>query len=126
MRKYLVDYHVHTDNSFDSREKMFAYCQRAVEIGLREIVFTEHFDLNPLDQGLGHFNYVKYSQEIEECRDAFGAKLKVKKGLELGEPHLYQIEHGEFLQNKGFDFLLGSFLYLNHCLNVLHNEHRSQ
>lgn len=112
MFNYLVDYHVHTNNSFDSRTPMIEQCQRAVEIGLKEIVFTEHFDLNPTDEGLGLFNFDKYSREIEKCRDLFGDKLLVKKGLELGEPHLYYDRHTEFLKEKDFDFLLGSVHYL--------------
>jgi histidinol-phosphatase (PHP family) len=97
------------------------HCQRAIEIGLKEIVFTEHFDLNPIDKGLGYFNYEDYSKEIEECREKFGKKLIIKKGLELGEPHLYQTEHSEFLQNKDFDFLLGSIHFIKD--RVLHREY---
>jgi len=121
MRKYLVDYHVHTNNSFDSKVNMIDYCQRAVEIGLKEIVFTEHFDLNPGDLGLGYFNYVKYSDEIEKCRELYGDKLIIKKGLELGEPHLYKEEHSKFLKKKDFDFLLGSVHYIGSM--VLHSNY---
>ena len=110
--KYLVDYHVHTHHSFDSRVAMEEYCKKGIEIGLAEIVFTEHFDLNPFDTGLGLFNYQKYTQEIEECREKYGDKIQIKKGLELGEPHLYVQEHGDFFVEKSFDFLLGSVHYL--------------
>lgn len=116
MFNYLVDYHVHTDNSFDSETTMYEQCQRAVEIGLKEIVFTEHFDLNPFDEGLDHCDYKIYSQQIEECRDIFGDKLIIKKGLELGEPHIYYLKHEEYLKDKEFDFFLGSVHYLGNDL----------
>jgi len=118
---YLVDYHVHTDNSFDSNVPMLKYCQRAIELGIKEIAFTEHFDLNPVDKGLGYFSYIDYSREIEECREKYGDKLAVKKGLELGEPHLYQKEHTDFLKDKDFDFLLGSIHFIGD--QVLHREY---
>lgn len=118
---YLVDYHVHTNNSFDSSAKMLDHCQKAVEIGLKEIVFTEHFDLNPVDKGLGYFDFDEYSQEINECRERFGSKLKIKKGLELGETHLYEKEHMEFLEGKDFDFLLGSIHFIGK--EVLHRDY---
>lgn len=110
--KYLADYHVHTDNSFDSTVKMQDCCQRAVEIGLKEIAFTEHYDLNPLDAGLGCFNPEKYFREINECREKFAGRLIIKSGLELGEGHLYQKEHTDFLDQKEFDFLLGSVHFI--------------
>ncbi|SMB89728.1 histidinol-phosphatase (PHP family) [Desulfonispora thiosulfatigenes DSM 11270] len=121
MFNYLVDYHVHTHNSFDSTETMLGHCERAVEMGLKEIVFTEHFDLNPYDEGLGHFNYEKYAKEIGECREVYGDKILIKKGLELGEPHLYKTRHEEMLKDKDFDFLLGSVHYLGDT--VLHSDY---
>lgn len=114
--KYLVDYHVHTNNSFDSKVPMAEHCQRAVEIGLKEIVFTEHYDLNPNDSGSGLFNYEKYSSEIEQCRQKYGDQLLIKKGLELGEAHLYTAEHENFIMGKDFDFLLGSVHFLGDVL----------
>ena len=114
--KYLVDYHVHTNNSFDGKVPMAEQCQKAIEIGIKEIVFTEHYDLNPQDSSLGFFNYEKYSREIEECRQKYGDKLLIKKGLELGEAHLYTAEHESYLKDKDFDFFLGSVHFLGDIL----------
>ncbi|MFZ5944412.1 MAG: histidinol-phosphatase HisJ family protein [Bacillota bacterium] len=118
---YLADYHVHTNNSFDSVVSMDAYCRKAIEIGLQEVVFTEHFDLNPLDEGLGLFDFSKYSQEIEQCRQRYAKSLVIKKGLELGEPHLYLEEHEKLIANKDFDFLIGSVHYIGEFL--LHRDY---
>lgn len=124
MFNYLVDYHVHTNNSFDSRETMLNHCKKAVEIGLKEIVFTEHYDLNPFDEGLGVFNYEKYSREIIECREQYGDKLLIKKGLELGEPHIYVDEHEQVKKNRDFDFFIGSVHYLGD--DVLHSDYSNR
>jgi histidinol-phosphatase (PHP family) len=41
------DYHVHPDFSIDAKGTLREYCDKAVEIGLSEIVFTTHVDSNP-------------------------------------------------------------------------------
>lgn len=102
------DYHIHTDNSFDSRAKMEDYCQRALELGLAEIAFMEHYDLNPDDASKGHFNYDKYMAEIEHCRALYGDRLKITAGLELGEPHEYHPLHEDFKKGKDFELFIGS------------------
>lgn len=102
------DFHVHTNNSFDSRGKMEDYCSRAIEIGLQEIAFMEHFDLNPKDDSNGFFKYEKYKEEIIYCREKFGDQLKVTAGLELGEPHEYYAKHEEFKKDKFFEIFIGS------------------
>jgi histidinol-phosphatase (PHP family) len=103
-----MDYHVHSNYSVDGVGKIRDYCRRAVEIGLMEIVFTEHFDYHPLDPGTGYFDFAGYSKEIEQAREEFGRYLTVKMGLEMGETHLYQEKTARFLANKDFDFLIGS------------------
>ena len=83
-KKYYTDYHLHTDNSFDSTARMEDYCRRAIEIGLAEIAFTEHYDLNPVDNGAAHFSAEKYFTELASCRRKFGEKLvKIGKKVKL-------------------------------------------
>ncbi len=43
----LTDAHVHPDFSIDARGSIDEYCQRALSLGLAEIIFTTHFDTNP-------------------------------------------------------------------------------
>ena len=42
---YLVDYHVHTSFSYDSEEDLNTMCEKAIELGLSEIAFTDHLDI---------------------------------------------------------------------------------
>ena len=46
--KYLSDYHVHPDCSLDATGTIDQYCQRALEMGLEEICFTTHYDMDPV------------------------------------------------------------------------------
>jgi len=43
----LTDAHVHPDFSIDAEGSIEDYCERALEIGLAEIIFTTHYDTNP-------------------------------------------------------------------------------
>lgn len=106
------DYHVHTNNSFDSKETIDKYCKKAIEIGVKEIAFTEHFDLNPKDESNGFFSYEKYLNEIQDAREIYGEKIRIISALEFGEPHHYVKEHSEFIKDKDFDVLIGSVHFI--------------
>ncbi len=119
---YLADYHVHSRFSIDSSEDIETYCRRAIRLGLKEITFTEHYDLHPDEPGRGYLNWERYNRAVHLCRDKYGTQLKINLGLELGEPHQYQAALRLFLQDKSVDFLLGSVhwvdgwaLHENYC-----------
>ncbi|MEW6661532.1 MAG: histidinol-phosphatase HisJ family protein [Bacillota bacterium] len=129
MQNLFMDYHVHSNYSIDGDGKIRDYCRRAVEIGLQEIVFTEHFDYHPSDPGTGYFDYAGYSKEVKQCREEFGRYLTVKMGLELGESHLYKEKTTKFLASKDFDFLIGSVhwigqqaLHIDFCCSMKVDE----
>ncbi|MFK4998647.1 PHP domain-containing protein [Bacillus sp. N9] len=65
---YLVDYHNHTNNSFDSSALMHQMCEAAIASGINEICFTEHFSLNPETPTYGHMNFEKYLHELDDCQ----------------------------------------------------------
>jgi len=84
----LCDYHVHSTCSGDGHVSIEEMCARAVELGIGEIAFTEHFDGNPLDMSFGAFDYERYISEIEAARAKHG-DLRILTGIEFGEPHVY-------------------------------------
>lgn len=106
---------------------MRASCERAIEIGLPGIAFTEHVDhtvwrvamdaLGPDDHLArlardGHlrpppFDAAGYLNEVEECRDRY-PDLHILSGLELGEPHRHREAVAEVLAAGTFDRVLGS------------------
>ncbi len=113
------DLHVHTQNSYDGCEKMAAYCERAIALGLTHICFTDHIDMNPLDSGRGIYDFDAYFEEYFRVREQYEGKLAVLSGLEFAEPHLY---HDLFLEMKKkypFDYILGSMHWTkNHYPNT--------
>lgn len=110
---YLMDYHHHTNHSFDSTASMVEVCKRAIENNIQEICFTEHFSVNPLAPTYGHMVFEKYLHEIKVCQEQFNGQLIIKAGIELCEPHLLKNQYDETLQPLDLDFILGSVHNLN-------------
>lgn len=106
---------------------MRASCERAIEVGLPAIAFTEHVDhaawrvaMDDLeaDDHLAHlvrdgqlhpppFDATGYLQEIQECRERYPG-LRILSGLEVGEPHRHPREVAALLAAGPFDRVLGS------------------
>ena len=105
---YLIDYHIHSNNSFDSQATIDSVCEEAVKKGINEICFTEHFSMKKQVKSHGFLQLKKYVDEITECRVKYKGKLEIKIGLELCEP--FEVQEGlrEFIESYPFDFILGS------------------
>ncbi len=83
------------------------------------------------------FNYQKYNDSIEKVRDKYSGKIKILKGLEFSEPHLYKKEL-EYFNSLDFDFILGSIHWVgnnwignkeyqnSHTLEELYCTHYSE
>jgi histidinol-phosphatase (PHP family) len=125
-----ADNHVHSEWSWDALGgSMMGSCATADALGLRAIAFTEHADFTawtiPSDgvatmpaefqamigaDGLFHapaFDHVGYAESIERCRAAFPG-LRIRSGVELGEPHWHTDAVRELLGRYPFDRVVGS------------------
>jgi histidinol-phosphatase (PHP family) len=112
----MVDYHIHSTHSYDGRSTIFELCQTAIEVGLAEIGVTDHMEFEPNDAGYGFFNYDQYTMDIEKVRDIFKDRLVIRKGIEIDYQHCFEAEIARWLQDKDFDFIIGSVHYLDHIL----------
>lgn len=127
-----ADGHVHSEWSWDTTEgAMERTCERAVELGLPAVAFTEHVDWTVWvvrDNELDPFPNLKalerngtltppafdadgYLECLERCRDRFPS-LRIISGVELGEPHWHPEEVAKLLGSGAFERVLGSL----HCL----------
>ncbi|WP_369713654.1 histidinol-phosphatase HisJ family protein [Leptotrichia sp. HSP-342] len=106
----VIDYHVHSTNSFDGKSSVEDMCKRAIEIGDYAICFTEHFSVDPRDVSYGVLDYEKYENEVRKAQEKFGKQLDIKMGLEIGEPHLKEYVSDLILQTSKMqlDFIIGS------------------
>jgi histidinol-phosphatase (PHP family) len=108
------DYHVHTEWSWDApRGNMERSCERALEIGLPAIAFTEHAEWNVVHEGQHSVDIAGYFEAVERCRAQF-RNLRIETGVELGEPHWFPLETAEVLAAGPLDRVLGSI----HCVRV--------
>ncbi|MGH1490311.1 MAG: PHP domain-containing protein [Acidimicrobiales bacterium] len=125
-----ADNHVHTEFSWDATNgSMVGACERAVELGLPSIAFTEHLDLTEWlippeavdafpkdfqahigpDQHLRSpgIDFDGYFESVERCRAQFPS-LRILTGLEIGEPHWFPETTAKLLASGDFQRILGS------------------
>jgi len=103
------DNHIHSKFSNDSHMEAAAACQRAVEIGLKGLVFTDHVDYDYPDYDNDFLiDFDQYFEFFKRLQKDWKEKLDIRIGVEMGfQPHvLNQII--EFLDKYCFDFILNS------------------
>ena len=95
---FLEDYHVHTEFSDDSTCPMENQVEKAIEIGLKEICFTDHvdygikYDYDEMDkiyyrvkgEPTANVVYPLYFKKLDYMRQLHGDKITIKNGLEFG------------------------------------------
>jgi histidinol-phosphatase (PHP family) len=87
-------------------------CERALELGLPGIAFTEHAEWNQVHPGQHSVDIAGYLDSVERCRAKF-KDLRILSGVELGEPHWFPRETAEVLAAGPLDQVLGSI----HCIH---------
>ena len=109
-------------------------CERAVELGVPSVVFTEHLDFTAWSvagkdlDGLDHLrrfidegdtltppplDVEGYLAAIAECRERFPS-LDIRTGVEFGQPHRNAAPAASALARGRFDRVNGSL----HCMRV--------
>ena len=106
----LWDNHMHCHFSGDSKANPVDMVNHAKQCGLAGITFTDHLDLDYLEEpGLFDLDLTSYEEQIHllsEKEDT--ASFFVLCGLELGlQPHLAK-EHKILLSQYAFDYVIGS------------------
>ena len=115
---YFVDYHVHTNFSYDSTEDLNAMCQKAIELGLKEIAFTDHLDLVTDKKFDWQINLTDRYNAIEQAKKKYGQYLKILNGIELGQPQANRCEYGKYLKKANFYFIIGSIHNLRKDIEI--------
>lgn len=104
----LYDYHTHTRFSSDGQASMEEMCEAAIQLGLREICFTEHVDWVPWDTTAGYFKPEAYIPETQRCQKVYAGRLSIRIGVEISEPHLIPGRVDDLFRAWPLDFALGS------------------
>ncbi|MDD5017625.1 MAG: histidinol-phosphatase HisJ family protein [Eubacteriales bacterium] len=136
--KYLHDYHIHTEYSFDCHVSMNSYCKKAVELGLNEICFTDHIDLfydrKPVgadaeklvvnESGKMKLTYIDDCRQIinfdfnERQREigllmAQYPQLRIVSGVEIGLAPGMDLFFDRYIKDYHFDYILASQHLIN-------------
>ena len=88
-------------------------CERALQIGLPAIAFTEHADWVTVHEGQHSVDVHGYLEAVERWRQRFKG-LRSRAGVELGEPHWFPEETAAVLAAVRLDRIIGSV----HCANI--------
>ena len=102
---------MHAEFSWDAKHgSIQKTCERALELGLPGLVFTEHADFVQAFADQHRLDLLLYAAEVERCRELFPG-LRILLGVELGEPHWFAAEARELLSAAPIERVLGSV----HC-----------
>ncbi len=108
--KYTIvsDSHTHSCFSHDGTDSVSLLCSHAVEIGLYALTITDHFECNIVEER----NYMQALNdsynETKRTATTFEDKLRVFKGIELGQATQNLKAAESILSQCDFDFVLGS------------------
>lgn len=109
-----IDYHMHSSNSWDTKVPMEEMCMAALDKGITEIAFTEHFDHFTENKSKAAYEPAPYFEDIHTNRAHFaGQGLTIRAGVEVGEYHLYRDKVQPVIDAYNYDLVLGSLHWVN-------------
>lgn len=113
MQNYKADMHIHSCYSFDSTMPVKDIVDAAEKHGLTHIALVDHveFSNQPVKEVLTRIK--TRNQEIDELKNY--SNIKVIKGVEISEPHLFQDEVKHIEEIEDLDYILGS---IHHILGM--------
>lgn len=112
----IADSHVHSEFSSDSQAPMEQMIDRAIELGLKKLYFTDHMDYDypPISDLDFLFNEKDYFDKIKGLKEKYANQIKLFVGIELGlQPHLSD-RLTSLVNSNSFDFVIGSTHVVNH------------
>lgn len=105
------DYHMHSSFSEDSITPMEDMIKKSIELGIKEICFTEHIDYNVIKDNKEidyNFDHEKFFESIEYYNNKYKNKIVIKKGVEYGLQSHVLDQCTEDINKHDFDFVIGS------------------
>ena len=112
--KIICDTHVHSDNSFDGESSVREICEAAVKNGINTVAVTDHMEAPEIHlgdksiYGNARKSIAQSVADVEKYSGEYEGKLKLLKGMELGEPmHIPKLTK-KALEIADFDFILAS------------------
>ncbi len=111
-----VDYHMHTPLCGHASGEPREYAQRAIEVGIREIGFSDHA---PFVRGLlpgitmTDGELPQYHDMIRSVQKEFSGRLTIKFGIEADFIPGYEEKTRKVLERYPFDYVYGSVHFID-------------
>ncbi len=112
MKTIFPDIHVHSRHSPDSRATMAEHCERALEIGLTHLAFTDHLELDSRNLFYECYDYDRARAEFQAAREKYGARLALYFGVEVTYQRSAAGTISEALNGREYDLVIGSVHFL--------------
>lgn len=109
----IADYHLHSSFSGDSDTPMEEMILRGIELGLTQMCFTEHQDLEypvteSTPEGFFELNPDSYLYDFLKLKEKYTDQVSLCFGVELGmQPHLTR-RNAAFAKAHAYDFIIAS------------------
>lgn len=107
----LYDCHTHSTNS-DGKNSIDELCLSAIEKSMSGITITDHADMNFYNERNTYERIKNSIKETEDAKEKYKGKLKVFKGIELGEYTVSPKKADEVLSLNAYDAILCSVHYV--------------
>ena len=106
---FYSDYHLHTDFSSDAKSSMEDMIRKAIELNLKDICFTDHYDYdNPYIDPNSLIDYNEYTKVYSILKEKYAEQIQVKLGIEIGlQPQILK-KMDRMVKDYPFDFVIGS------------------
>jgi histidinol-phosphatase (PHP family) len=110
-KNILTDYHMHSTFSPDANTSLNQMCLHAIQIGFKEIAFTEHVEWHP--DWHGSLDVEAYLSAVRMAKERYARKgLEIYAGVEVGNPHDYPDQASDIFLNPEFDVIIASLHWL--------------
>ena len=113
----MYDNHIHSNFSGDSEMEANSACQKAIEIGLSGLVFTDHVDYDYPDFDENFLiNLDQYFDFFKKLQQQWKEKIDIRIGIEMGFQPQVVNEIKETVVKYPFDFVINS-VHIIDCLD---------
>lgn len=105
-----TDYHLHTTLSHDGISTMEEHIKNAINLGLKEICFTEHYDIYDglKNNTLKTIDIRNYVEKFNYHKEKYNHQISLKLGIEIGLQPDIKETICNMVKQYPFDFIIGS------------------
>jgi len=115
----MIDYHLHTRLCNHASGEVYEFIERALELGISEIAFTDHIPL-PEDFDLEHRMTLSemeiYQRWINDAKTRY-PEIKIKLGIEADYYEGFEDYLSKFLSVYDFDLVIMAVHFIRHWPN---------